>query len=66
MAEDGNDWKPWTARELQNLAGRNIIRVLMEVENVKEDMKNQVPTESLIHPVELLAVEPDQSCRTDL
>lgn len=66
MAEDGNGWKPWTGRELQNLAGKNIIRVLMEVENVKEEMKNMVPVESLIPTVELLAVEPDQSCRTDL
>lgn len=66
LAEDGNGWKPWTARELQNLAGKNIIRVLMEVENVKEDLKNISPVESLILKEELLLVEPDQTCRTNL
>lgn len=66
LAEDGNGWKPWTARELQNLAGKNIIRVLMEVENVREEMKNNLPVESLIPTAELLLVEPDQSCRTDM
>lgn len=66
LAEDGNGWKPWTGRELQNLAGKNIIRVLMEVENVKQAMRNIAPVESLIENKELLLVEPDQSCRTNL
>lgn len=66
LAQDGNGWKPWTGRELQNLAGKNIIRVLMEVENVKADMKGIQPGEVLIGKEELLLVEPDQSCRTDL
>lgn len=66
LAEDGNGWKPWNARELQNLAGKNIIRVLMEVENVKENLKNILPVESLIFKEELLLVEPDQTCRSNL
>lgn len=66
LAEDGNGWKPWTGRELQNLAGKNIIRVLMEVENVKQAMRNIAPVESLIENKDLLLVEPDQSCRTNL
>ncbi|XP_059163138.1 dipeptidase 1-like [Physella acuta] len=38
----------WSPEDIENLAGKNLIRVFKEVEKVKQDLINQPPSEDLI------------------
>ncbi|KAL7046089.1 hypothetical protein ACKWTF_002472 [Chironomus riparius] len=67
LAEEGQDWKPWTADELKKLAGLNLIRVFKEVEAVRDFLKNSDIIDDPVPYDDVIASnENAKDCRTDL
>ena len=67
LAEEGHDWKPWTADELKKLAGLNLIRVFKEVEAVRDFLKNsEIIDDPVPYDDVIMANENAKDCRTDL
>lgn len=66
LAEDGHGYEPWNREELQKLAGLNLIRVYKEVENVRDQLRNQVPNDRSISRADLTATNVTMTCRTNL
>lgn len=66
LAEVGHGYEPWTELELRQLAGLNLLRVLREVEQVRDSLRNELPDDSPIPYDELTLDNPTQSCRSDL
>lgn len=66
LAEKGHGYEPWTSDELMRLAGRNLLRVFKEVENVRDSLKHEEPYEDLIPYADLIRDNPTQGCRTDV
>lgn len=66
MAESGHFFEPWTREELQKLAGLNLIRVMKEVENVRDSLKCLAPISGTISNSELLGNNTEAPmCRTN-
>uniref|UniRef100_A0A336MUI8 Dipeptidase n=1 Tax=Culicoides sonorensis TaxID=179676 RepID=A0A336MUI8_CULSO len=66
LAESGHGYEPWTREELKKLAGLNLLRVLKDVENVRDSLVNEEPYEDLIPYNDLTRDNQVQGCRTDL
>lgn len=66
LAEDGHGYEPWTSAELEKLAGLNLLRVLKDVEEVSQAMRDRgvKPIERRI-PEQDLYVAAEQLCRSD-
>jgi len=54
----------WSENDLDKLAGRNMLRVLQEVESVKEKMLDVTPRQSWIKSSDLKKVGFDGACST--
>lgn len=63
--ENYDDFTPWTAEELKQLAGENILRVMRAVEQVSRDMADVVPIEELIPDEDIYELQNNQYCKTD-
>lgn len=66
LAESGHGYEPWTQDELEKLAGLNLLRVMKEVESVRDSLKHEQPYEDLIPYADLIRDNPTQGCRTDV
>ncbi|XP_070507383.1 dipeptidase 1-like [Chironomus tepperi] len=67
LAEEGHDWKPWTADELKKLAGLNFIRAFKEVETVRDSLKDSETIDDPIPYNDVIAANENAGeCRTDL
>jgi membrane dipeptidase len=65
LATEGLGYEPWTREELQKLAGLNLIRVLRDVELVRDALKLEKPYEGLVPYDDYVAKDPDAGCRSD-
>jgi membrane dipeptidase len=67
LAEEGHEWRPWTADELKKLAGLNLIRVFKGVEAVRDSMKNETIIDDPVPYDDVIEQNPDVAdCRTDI
>jgi membrane dipeptidase len=65
LATEGLGYEPWTREELQKLAGLNLIRVLREVERIRDLLKSEKPYEGLVPYEDYVAQDPNAGCRSD-
>lgn len=64
---NGTTFEAWTRKDLQKLAGLNLLRVFREVEKVRDTMANVSPYEDLIPYQEFVdAGVADQPCMSDI
>lgn len=66
LAESGHGYEPWTRNDLKKLAGLNLLRVMKEVEAVRDALRHEEPYEDLIPYNDLIRDNPTQGCRTDV
>jgi len=67
LAEEGHDWEPWTADELKQLAGLNLIRVFKQVEKVRDSLKDsEIIDDPAPYEDVITANKNVEQCRTDL
>lgn len=67
LAEEGHEWRPWTAEELKKLAGLNLIRVFKAVEAVRDSMIDEPPVDDPVPYDDVIQQNPNVvECRTDI
>lgn len=67
LAEGGNGIEPWSAGELKNLAGLNLIRVFKDVERVRDSLRNVKIIDDPVPYGDIIKENPNVvECRTDI
>ncbi len=68
LMDGGEDFQPWSDSDLSKLASLNLLRVLEQVEAVRDslrDEKGETPRQKWIPPADLMKAGADLSCRSD-
>ncbi|KAG5677303.1 hypothetical protein PVAND_007072 [Polypedilum vanderplanki] len=67
LAEEGNDWEPWSAEDLKKLAGLNLLRAFKAVEAVRDSMKTATIIDEPVPYEDVISANANAAdCRTDI